>query len=181
MASRSVVEDDELVPVDQSADSRGIHPAIETPASPAERSPATSGSVIGEVIGFANQGRTPLVCYRGQPGSAALSARTVVDLHSGHIGRDVVLVFDAGDPAKPIVMGILCDDSGWPLADPPAHVQVDADGARMVVAAKQELVLRCGKASITMTKSGKVLIQGTYVSNRSSGVMRIKGGSIELN
>jgi len=171
MPGRNVVDDDELMSLEQS---------VETAARPSDGSPSWPGSMIGEVIGFTNQGRTPLVFYRGQPGSAALAARTVVDLHGGHIGREVVLMFD-GDPAKPIVMGILRDDSGWPLADPPGQVEIDADGARMVVGAKQELVLRCGKASITMTKSGKVLIQGTYVSNRSSGVMRIKGGSIELN
>jgi hypothetical protein len=42
-------------------------------------------------------------------------------------------------------------------------------------------VLRCGKASITLTKAGKVLVQGTYVSHRSSGVIRIKGGAVQLN
>jgi hypothetical protein len=50
-----------------------------------------------------------------------------------------------------------------------------------MVSAKEQLVLRCGKASITLTKEGKVLIQGAYVSSRSSGVNRIKGGSVQLN
>jgi hypothetical protein len=51
----------------------------------------------------------------------------------------------------------------------------------MIVGAKEQLVLRCGKASITLTKAGKVLIQGAYVSNRSSGVLRLKGGSVNIN
>jgi len=63
----------------------------------------------------------------------------------------------------------------------PGLVEVDADGQRLFVTAKQQLVLRCGAASITLTKAGKVLIQGSYVSSRSSGVNRIKGGSIQLN
>jgi hypothetical protein len=42
-------------------------------------------------------------------------------------------------------------------------------------------VLKCGNASITLTKAGKILVEGTYVSNRSSGVMRIKGGSVQIN
>ena len=33
----------------------------------------------------------------------------------------------------------------------------------------------------SLTKAGKVLIHGAYVSNRSSGVMRIKGGSVQIN
>jgi hypothetical protein len=60
-------------------------------------------------------------------------------------------------------------------------VEVDTDGERLLVTAKEQLVLRCGKATITLTKAGKVLIQGTYVSSRSSGVNRIKGGSVQLN
>ena len=51
----------------------------------------------------------------------------------------------------------------------------------MIVSAKEQLVLRCGKASITLTKAGKVLIEGSYVSSRSTGVNRVKGGSIQLN
>jgi hypothetical protein len=49
------------------------------------------------------------------------------------------------------------------------------------VDAKEELTLRCGKASITLTRAGKVIVQGTYVLHKSSGVMRIKGGSVQLN
>jgi hypothetical protein len=51
----------------------------------------------------------------------------------------------------------------------------------MIVSAKEELVLRCGKASITLTKAGKVMIKGSYLLSRSSGVNRIKGGSVQLN
>jgi uncharacterized protein (DUF2345 family) len=63
----------------------------------------------------------------------------------------------------------------------PGQVEVDADGERLIVTAKDRLVLRCGKASITLTKEGKVLVEGTYLSSRSSGVNRIKGGSVQLN
>ncbi len=58
---------------------------------------------------------------------------------------------------------------------------MDADGQRMVVSAKEQLVLRCGQASITLTKAGKVLIDGTHVLSRASGVNRVKGGSVQLN
>ena len=51
----------------------------------------------------------------------------------------------------------------------------------MVLSAQEEIVLRCGKASITLTKAGKVLIEGAYVLSRSSGVNRIRGGSVQLN
>jgi hypothetical protein len=58
---------------------------------------------------------------------------------------------------------------------------VDCDGDRLIVTAKEQLVLRCGAASITLTKAGKVLIRGAYVSSTSTGVNRINGGSVQLN
>ncbi|MEW5071937.1 hypothetical protein AB1P14_09365, partial [Pseudomonas aeruginosa] len=38
-----------------------------------------------------------------------------------------------------------------------------------------------GKASITLTRAGKVIIRGAYLSSRSTGVNRIKGGSVQIN
>jgi hypothetical protein len=137
--------------------------------------------VVGEVVALADNGRTPLLVYRQQPGSAAVPARSVIDLHGAHIGRQVLLVFEDGDTSKPIVVGLLRGVTEWPTQERPAQIDVDADGERLVVTAKHQLVLRCGKASITLTKAGKVLIEGTYVSSRSTGVNRIKGGSVQLN
>lgn len=135
---------------------------------------------IGELVAMADEGCTPLVLYPGQPGSAAVRARSVVDLHGAHIGRAVVLSFEGGDATRPIVMGVLRQPDA-PTAAGPGQVQIEADGERMIVSAKEQLVLQCGKASITLTRAGKVLIQGSYVSSRSSGVNRIKGGSVQLN
>lgn len=137
--------------------------------------------ITGELVAITEDGCTPLVVFPGQQGSAAVRAGTVVDLRGQHIGQPVVLVFDGGDPARPIVVGVLRGSSGWPLADAPGEVQVDVDGERMLVSAKEELVMRCGRASITLTRSGKVVIRGTHVVSRSSGVNRLKGGAVLLN
>jgi hypothetical protein len=136
--------------------------------------------VIGELIAITDDGCSPLILYPGQPGNAALRARSVLDLHGAHIGKSVVLSFENGDAAKPIVMGVLRQAGDRPL-ETPGQVQIDADGERMIVSAKEQMVLQCGKASITLTNAGKVLIQGSYVSSRSSGINRLKGGSVQLN
>lgn len=148
---------------------------VEPPAAPVH------GVIVGTLLALTDNGLTALVSFPGQVGQVAQRARTVVDLHGPHIGQDVVLMFEGGDVSKPLVMGVVRGASGWPLADKPATVDVDADGQRMIVSAAEQLVLRCGKASITLTKAGKVLIDGTYVSSKSSGVNRVKGGSVQLN
>jgi uncharacterized protein DUF6484 len=163
---------------------RDIGQALAGIAQAAERAQAPrvriDGAVIGQIVGF-RDASVPLVVFPGQDGSAAVAARAILDLHGEHIGRDVVLMFDGGDPLHPIVMGCVRTEKAWPLPERPGQVEVDADGERLVVSAKEQIVLRCGKASITLTKAGKVLIQGAYVSSRSSGVNRIKGGSVQLN
>jgi hypothetical protein len=89
----------------------------------------------------------------------------------------VALMFEGGDPAKPIVVGVL----QRPGRPEPKPMDVEVDGDRLVFSARNEIVLRCGKASITLTRAGKVLLRGAYVSSRSSGVNRIKGGSVQIN
>lgn len=143
--------------------------------------PRITGMVVGELLAIAGDGMVPLVRYPGQEGSAAIAAGSTVDLQGHHIGQPVTLMFDQGDPAKPIVMGVLRGAAGWPLPQQPASVTVDEDGERLIVNAREQLVLRCGKASITLTKAGKVLIDGSYVLSRSTGVNRVKGGSVQLN
>jgi hypothetical protein len=89
-------------------------------------------------------------------------------------------MFADGDPGSPIVIGWV-RSVGWPPVERPGQVDVDIDGSRLVVSARDQLVLRCGRASITLTKAGKVMVEGNFVSARSTGVVRIKGGSVQLN
>ncbi len=158
-----------------------LRPLMQGAIAPAADTLPTIGVQIGELVAIADEGCRPLVLYPGQPGTAALAARTTVDLHGTHIGNRVVLMFEGSNPGRPIIMGVLREASGWPLEQTPGQVEVHADGDRMIVSAGEQLVLRCGKASITLTKAGKVLIEGAYVLSRSSGVNRVKGGSVQLN
>jgi hypothetical protein len=161
-------------------DADALRPLLSSPVSQAATVQPLPGVVVGELLALADSGTQPLVRYPAG-GDAAVPARSTVDLHGAHIGAQVVLVFENCDPARPIVTGLLRETAGWPLPEQPAQVQVDADGERLVVSAREQLVLRCGKSSITLTKAGKVLIEGHYLLTRSTGVNRVKGGSVQLN
>jgi hypothetical protein len=138
------------------------------------------GVLVGTLVGFVDM-TIPLVIYPGQPGTAALAARSTVVLSGEHIGSEVVLLFDDGDPAKPLVMGRLVKAESWHLPERVPQVEADADGLRLTLVAKEQLVLQCGKASITLTKAGKLLMRGTYISGQSDGLIRIKGGAVQIN
>jgi hypothetical protein len=101
-------------------------------------------------------------------------------------------------PAQEIVLELLASADGGvsfvevPADAPPADVAADAaqpveqaaDATipeRLELMAEKEIVLRVGDASITLTRAGKIILRGTYVLSRSSGVNRIKGGSVQIN
>lgn len=152
---------------------------------PVELGPITSPRA-GRLVGHNEQGRL-LVDF---PGNAfgPLRARTTVVLEPAELERavaeecPVLLLFEEGDPGRPIVVGLLRDQV--PGAEPERPIQpieVEADGRRVEVEAADELVLRCGKASIVLRRNGRIVVRGTYVETRSKGVNRIKGGSVLIN
>lgn len=68
-----------------------------------------------------------------------------------------------------------------PVAEREPPIEALVDGKRVVIDAADEIVLRCGKASITLRRNGRVVIRGTYVETRAEGVNRVKGGSVQIN
>ena len=156
-------------------------PLLRQPSANAATPSGPRGVVVGELIAIRDHGATPVVTYPGQSGVAAVPARSIVDLDERQIGRPVVLLFESTENANPIVIGVLRERQDSCVKQHSASVDVEADSEQLMVSARKRLVLRCGKASITLTEEGKILIQGTYVSSRSSGVHRIKGGYVQIN
>ncbi|WP_437882278.1 DUF6484 domain-containing protein [Pseudomonas sp. LRF_L74] len=134
------------------------------------------GVVIGILLDVPNAG-APVVAFAGCPSETGIAATTTAVLSRDDIGAQVALMFVGGDPAQPLVIGRIQRLPQEPAPAAVAHL----DGERLEFSAEREIVLRCGKASITLTREGKVLIKGAYLSSRSSGVNRIKGGSVQIN
>lgn len=140
-----------------------------------------SGVVVGELLALVEQGQVPVVSWSDEPHRQGVRARSTVDLKRPHIGQAVVLVFDQGDPARPIVTGVLRPGAVWPLPDQPATVEVDADGERMVLRARHELVLQCGRARLVLREDGHIELKGERITSAAQGAHRILGGSVQLN
>jgi len=91
---------------------------------------------------------------------------------------------DEPHPAQRRMTELAGDHStGRTTANPtvPPPLELSVDGERVTLVAMEQMVLRCGKASITMTRAGKIIVRGAYVSTRSTGANRIKGGSVQIN
>lgn len=153
--------------------------------------PRLDGVVIGSVVDIDTLG-IPLVDFPDNS-RGWLEARSLVAVGQTIVGCEVALMFERGDPGKPIVVGTIrqpddsvvrSEDAGTPGASALAdaeRLEAKLDGERITLTAEKEIVLRCGKASITLTRAGKVLIKGTYVLTHSGGVNRIRGGSVQIN
>ena len=127
-----------------------------------------------------------------------------------HIGRQVALMFTQGIEPKPILVGLIysplqqvlesviantstngdIDEVVFaePLSSNPERANnissensIYMDGKQLIMEGHEEIVLRCGEASITLSRNGKISIRGKYLLSRASGVNRILGGSVQVN
>lgn len=156
--------------------------------------------IIGVLTGINEQGQ-PLVNFQESITDTPVIGLSTVSLNQQQIGRQVALLFAEGNPEKPVIMGLIhsaldamIENFEMPVEDEvtPGEARdttetvaqiddVTLDGKRVVLEGKEEIVLKCGDASITLTKAGKILIRGKYLLSRSTGVNRILGGSVQVN
>ncbi len=142
--------------------------AIEEPTQHVE------GVVIGRFLGF--DGETPLVVFPGNPAELALRARTLAALDPAMIGAEVAVLFEAGDPRRPLVVGRIVH----PARQAPA-LEVIGDGNAMTIACRERIELRCGKASIVLEKNGHITIRGSQLTSQATGTNWIRGAAVHLN
>ncbi|OJH34259.1 DUF6484 domain-containing protein [Cystobacter ferrugineus] len=165
------------------------------------------GARVGRLVGVSLAG-LPLVQFEGCPGP--VPARSFVALDVAQLRaaageqRQVVLLFEGGDPARPLLVAMEQDsdtpslldqlleeaarprgsETNAPVETAPATAAVAKTAVpeeRLVLGAQRELVLQVGEASITLRRDGTILLRGVRVESRASGLQLIRGGKIELN
>jgi hypothetical protein len=138
------------------------------------------------------------------PGNAAgpVPARSLVALDDAAIERGllsrqpVVLLFEGDEPRLPIIVGLLPAEPGaallgsllqpptaaaTPTVAPARRLEARLDGKRVVLEGEHEVVLRCGEASVTLRRDGKIILRGAYIETTAKGLNRIRGGSVKIN
>jgi len=157
--------------------------------------------VIGVLTGINQQGQA-LVNFQDNLVASPIPAISTIEFNTRQIGRQVALLFAEGNLSKPVIMGLIHsaldvmlenfevvveEENNEETSSSNDNVKTSVmedvllDGKRIVLEGKEEVVLKCGEASITLTKAGKILIRGKYLLNRSTGVNRIMGGSVQVN
>jgi hypothetical protein len=148
------------------------------------------GARIGKIAGVDERGEI-LVDFPGN-GLGPLISRVTSSAkenlrQSAPVGREVLLVFENNDSGFPVIIDTLdADYEGIveqvrTVSEAQKPEEITVDGKRVILDAEEQIVLRCGKASITLTSAGKIILKGTYLVSRSSGANSIKGGSVQIN
>jgi hypothetical protein len=137
--------------------------------------------VIGRIVSIGADG-APIVDFPENPAGEPVPATATARYDLVSIGQLVALMFISGDLARPLAMGVVAHSSGQDAVEAPrAAVEPEEPPERLTLAATQEVVLQCGRASIVLTRAGKVLVRGAYLSLHSSGMQRIIGASVHIN
>ncbi|HEX5462138.1 MAG TPA: DUF6484 domain-containing protein [Steroidobacteraceae bacterium] len=151
-------------------------------APPSRARAAGAAAVLGRIVAVEAGGTVSVEV----PGALeARVARLAVSLTREELlaardtGGCAVLVFENGDPALPIIVGLV--QTLGHAAQVPQVLEADVDGKRVRITAQDEIVLECGSASITLRRNGRVVVRGTYIESYSDGTNRIKGGQVRIN
>lgn len=94
---------------------------------------------------------------------------TIAQLRQAMAAGQLAVVLDG---PKPVLLGLL---------QTRADQDLSLDGRHVAITAGESFTITCGKASICLTKAGKVVVRGADVLTRSSGLNRVKGGSVQIN
>ncbi len=146
----------------------------------ASAQPPRTTAVTARLHGFDGEGRA-LVTLPDRPGGRVV-ARSTIPLSRTQAGAAVVVVFEHGDARRPIILGVLREPlTRGAAASVARQVAVEVDDDAVLLSAERQITLRCGDASVTLTRAGKVIIKGAYVVSRSTGHNKIKGAVVEIN
>jgi hypothetical protein len=150
---------------------------------------ADPSSLVGEVLDNSSPDFPGRVLARWRALDGTPHERWLVAVRGLALQRgDLVLLHRPGNWPEWLVTHALAASTDAPESYQPGLRRTDekqfdvvVDNKRIEIEGQDEVVLRCGKASITLRRNGRVVLRGTYVESRSSGTNRIKGGSVLIN
>lgn len=148
------------------------------PLRPAPAAPLDNGIRIARIVEVI-EGRA-VVAVDGRHVQARCALAVAPDDGVSWLGRAVLVALEGGDPALPVIVGLVGDL--LPLAVPrPDGDHVLVDGKRITLEGREEVVLRCGEASVTLRADGQVIIKGQRITSRAAETHKIRGATVQIN
>ncbi|PRQ07237.1 DUF6484 domain-containing protein [Enhygromyxa salina] len=176
--------------------------SVPRPDAAAAAGVTTAQACLGRVVSVDADGR-PRVWFAGLSGPPPV-ARLIGVVPPASIedalldGRTILLGFLDGRADAPVIMS-LASMADLPRCEPPVaselpatpepepepepeiKIEVDGEASERVIEAREQLVLRCGDAAITLRADGTVRIVGRDITSWARRRQRIRGGSVAIN
>jgi len=154
------------------------------------RAPTSMNHVIGCLVDITDEGIF-VVDYPGNV-HGPLHARFISDFarieqKTSAKGMPVLLVFENADACYPIIVGFVQDRITrdkiieFEIPDQTQQKNFYLDKKKVVLEAREQIELRCGKSSLTLTKEGKIIVKGMEIVSRAVKANKIKGASVSIN
>ena len=140
--------------------------------------------IIGQFVGLDEQQRA-LITSPCHPHPVVAQAIVSINDDPLLLSGNNVILFMGGE--IPIIMGFIADTltpeypSSSGLLGDVLTSSLHVDGKKVNLQAQNEIVLQCGKSSLSLSRNGKVTIKGTNITTRSSGANKIKGANVQVN
>jgi hypothetical protein len=139
---------------------------------------------LGSLVGFGPDG-TPFVTWNA---NEPLRAQTTVALPpptAGSIPQQVLLLLGVLPQSQPIIVGVLQTPgeaaAGETVSSRAQAWEDEINGRRILLNARDELTLRCGRSSVTLTRGGRIVMSGSEITSRASGPNKIRGARVDIN
>ena len=141
-----------------------------------------SAFIAGHLEGIDDEGR---LLFRPEgaelprvPVTIGMSASDVVLLKAAQSFQRALVAQTAA--AEFVLIGLLRERISTSAAKK-GELEVRMDGETVQLSAEHQIELKCGKSSLILRRSGRVILKGTYVVTTSSGPVKIKGATVALN
>ena len=142
--------------------------------------------ISGHLTGLDDEGR--LLFQAEGPDSPLIPVAIGIELSDGTLvkaarqHRRALVVRTTDATPRWVLVGLVRDRvSTKAVTARPGTLEVGMDGETLKLTAERDIVLKCGEASLTLRKDGRIILSGTNVLSSSRGPNRIKGASIALN
>lgn len=150
--------------------------------TPARQQALVHGVVIGTLLELLPDGKVRIAVP--SHGISDMRATPVCALATLREGGQIAVMFEQGDTTRALVIGPMAGgDVPGKAAEhgEPAPREAVIDDERILIEAEHEIELRCGEAAIILTRDGRILLRGTYISSHASATQRIRGGAVQIN
>ncbi len=146
---------------------------------------AAPSLVTGHLAGIDDEGR---LIFAPEDGGGTFPVAIGVELDDATLvraarrRRRALVVRTADATPRWLLVGLVRERlSAKAITARAGKLESEIEGETLRITAERDLELRCGQASITLRRDGRIVLNGTNVLSASRGPNRIKGATIALN